>query len=670
MFRTRPSIPRNSWRWSASVKPWSQIRLATIKHGGKAGRPKGASYWTDEKLATDDRYPLSGAMRARIHPDLEPRLNKRRMPIAGASAKAGGVHVRAQIVSPDLCDDVLNYAGHSLDKHKGCDILDINPGAGLWSRKLHDYLQPRSHVLLEPRLDKFDEFLRPLLDAPGSKYKLVDKDPTALQTYRDMITDGIFPNQTVLDPEDPKAQEPNNSLLVTGSLVWDPRLPGMGFDSMAKQLFMHFATAIWSNDLFHAFGLVRTLLWVQQDDFSSTIAESVSNMHKANRLLELTQNINIIVKATRTARKLGKGSTGREPQYEIESTVRALQAGRERGMELPLHRRDYIHAFAAHVEEASNGTGISSSEQIQTYLKDRHQEGLMGTGLLQEGFMDYYEQVQALEKKYPDINFDLLISKDGIRRKKQVSITGHPGEKELAKIVKSSANIYAGRRIKVAVEKIADIGEAMYVLECKILGMKDGPEKDAAMAELEKLNANWEQGMEGLASNYYKAPTSEVDERLAIRAPPSPRIQWDSRPFEPLTMRANEAWPQCQLCLISAEPIPKQPGQTLDYPEWVHDFVFGLYSQPSESINEALDKMQHGLSDIIDDCPSLKDPSKGGRLQMNHLRVRMLTKEMVHELIQAYQNWPFKAPGSDNNKFFRNRTGQSFGAQDKPSGLR
>ena len=42
-------------------------------------------------------------MKAKIHPGLEPKLNKRRMPIAGASAKSGGVYVRAQIVSPDLC---------------------------------------------------------------------------------------------------------------------------------------------------------------------------------------------------------------------------------------------------------------------------------------------------------------------------------------------------------------------------------------------------------------------------------------------------------------------------------------------------------------------------------------------------------------------------------------
>jgi hypothetical protein len=42
-------------------------------------------------------------MKEVIHPELEPKLKKKRSQIAGPSAMAGGVHVRAQIVSPDLC---------------------------------------------------------------------------------------------------------------------------------------------------------------------------------------------------------------------------------------------------------------------------------------------------------------------------------------------------------------------------------------------------------------------------------------------------------------------------------------------------------------------------------------------------------------------------------------
>ncbi len=55
----------------------------------------------------------------------------------------------------------------SLERHVGCDLIDIYPGAGLWSRKLHEALQPRSHILMEP--DKiYKPFLEPLLSTPNA----------------------------------------------------------------------------------------------------------------------------------------------------------------------------------------------------------------------------------------------------------------------------------------------------------------------------------------------------------------------------------------------------------------------------------------------------------------------------------------------------------------------
>ena len=37
-----------------------------------------------------------------------------------------------------LVDDLLQRLGPSLACHRSCDIIDINPGAGVWSAKVHD----------------------------------------------------------------------------------------------------------------------------------------------------------------------------------------------------------------------------------------------------------------------------------------------------------------------------------------------------------------------------------------------------------------------------------------------------------------------------------------------------------------------------------------------------
>lgn len=81
--------------------------------------------------------------------------------------------------------------------------------------------------------------------------------------------------------------------------------------------------------------------------------------------------------------------------------------------------------------------------------------------------------------------------------------------------------------------------------------------------------------------------------------------------------------------------------------------MYALFAVGSAPLPEALDKLQHGLSQIMDSCPSLRDPDKGGRMNMHHLRVRVLTAEMIEELVKAYRDWPFKEPGSDHNKYFR-----------------
>ncbi|CAN9086897.1 unnamed protein product [Alternaria sp. RS040] len=656
MFRIHPVIPRNTWRVNTVARQWNQARLAAKAAATpKVRRVSREKYWSDEKLSISHKYPLSLAVAKVIHPDNEVKTRRKKTRNQKKAVIPGGIHVRTQIVSPDLCDDVLKYVGHELDRYKGCDILDINPGAGLWSQKLHQYLQPRSHVLLEQRHDKFKEFLDPLLTAPGSKYSLVDGDPTVLQTYRDLVTNGVFPYQTVLNADDPRAQEPNNTLLVTGSLVWDPTLPGLGFDSMAKQLAYHFSSAAWANDLFHAFGLVRTLFWVQNNDYASIVPDSVGILQKTTRTMEMTQNMKLFVTAERAPRNKGRASSGRNPQYEIETTVRAMANGRNHGIELPPHRRDNIHDFATDIERTSNGTGIVSYSEMEEYLRDQHLAGKSAVGLLPLGTIENYEALKDIAEKHPELELFVPAEEAGTRKKRRKVPVDHPYKDKMRIAHSFFASQHQAYKNKSLASAIADTGEEMYKLECEILGMQDGLEKDSAMARLAELNTKWDQGIQSQNANYAMASVVELDDRISIRSPCSFHLQWDTRPYEPFVMRNDEVWPQNRLSLVFSEPTPKPVSKFPDFHKWVIDFMFGLFANPKDGVNAALDRMQHGLSDIINECPTLKDPEKGGRLQMEHLRVRMLTDEMIIELVKAYKDWPFKAPGSDHSAYFKNK---------------
>ena len=146
-------------------------------------------------------------------------------------------------------------------------------------------------------------------------------------------------------------------------------------------------------------------------------------------------------------------------------------------------------------------------------------------------------------------------------------------------------------------------------------------------------------------------PVSIATERISLKSP-VPRLQWDHRPYEPLVMRPEEVWPKKRVCLIDTEPYPLPPGEKPNWWEWVVDFTFGLYQRPNASVLMALDSLQSGASTLVDKVPSLKDPAKGGRLNLENLRVHMLTNEMVDELCRAYHEWPFKTKGAAHPRYF------------------
>ena len=105
MFRIHPVIPRNTWRVNTVARQWNQTRLAAkaaaaTPKGGRVGKEK---YWSDEKLSISHKYPLSLAVAKVIHPDKEVKTRMKKTRNEKKAVTTGGIHVRTQIVSPDLC---------------------------------------------------------------------------------------------------------------------------------------------------------------------------------------------------------------------------------------------------------------------------------------------------------------------------------------------------------------------------------------------------------------------------------------------------------------------------------------------------------------------------------------------------------------------------------------
>lgn len=102
-------------------------------------------------------------------------------------------------------DDILTFVKPSLERHVGCDLVDIYPGAGLWSSKLHDALQPRSHILLEPDEELYRPFLEPLLAKKGAT--LIPKSGIVWRDLSGILNPTHLPHQHERLANDPNPRK-------------------------------------------------------------------------------------------------------------------------------------------------------------------------------------------------------------------------------------------------------------------------------------------------------------------------------------------------------------------------------------------------------------------------------------------------------------------------------
>ncbi|KAJ5884943.1 hypothetical protein N7495_009453 [Penicillium taxi] len=149
---------------------------------------------TTLRFAPTPSYPLSG----QIH-DLVFRGHMKNR----QSLQSG-------IVSPELCDDILNRLSPFLHRNKPLDILDLWPGCGLLSTKVNEYLQPRRHVLIEQDYNEYKPLLGPLAKSKPC-YKLLSMNPYLITNWAELFAEHL-PEQKLPDQVD--GQLPRNDTLL------------------------------------------------------------------------------------------------------------------------------------------------------------------------------------------------------------------------------------------------------------------------------------------------------------------------------------------------------------------------------------------------------------------------------------------------------------------------
>lgn len=538
-------------------------------------------------------------------------------------------------------DDILNVAGSSLRRHFGCDLLDINPGAGVWSLALNCLLKPRRHLLLEPDHELYSASLAPLLTKAG--VKLIPKSGTVWSELQDVLCEEYLPEQHALlqrqEQLEPAAssestglgEQRNDTLLVTANLCAHPRQRIGGFDSMAKLILHKFLTAVQSSSLFHRYGLVRMLLWVPDDDKTRILPRCAQDRRAAAIQAELTcEWITEWCGLDSTGDGDGVGSL-RDAVLDEQSARQVLHRMREAGIKMPTSRETALFRCLNAPGEFSDQ--FAALDETQSALK----------------MADISDLANGRNTR-ADLTTLLRLQQSVSKGKRQKSGTDHA---ELTRLRYKLANLAKVQR--QTGQLLDERDDIVRKFASGALSQKELADREAA------LNAR----VEAMPYAEQLAFTTRRDNRQLFApagdGPNSPALFWDRRPFEPLAIRNDltEFFPNVPCALLDVQPkqvhaLLRQTDKSSQISDRSAADYFDvllpvLMRRPTEPLRSLFDTLWPDAAEVVDRCPSLSQPADGGVPFTGWMGLcpRTLRTGQWMELLEQWMQWEFRPGWAD-----------------------
>jgi len=490
--------------------------------------------------------------------------------------------------------DILERMKPSLERHKGCDIIDINPGVAVWSSKLHDFLKPRTHILLEPDIRLCGPLLEPLVKATNSTYKLVPRSGLVWGHLESVLNEDQLPHQNAYPRDDPRLEERNDTLLVTANLGYYPKKPYKGFSSLAQMVIYQFMGSVKAHSLFQKYGLVRMLVWINDEERHNIIPRTMASRRKGSAEAAFAcEKLEEVASGTAHS-----GNRTREIELDLQVAWNVLKKMRAKGIEIPKGRESFLMQQ------------LSSLPDLETRTTFRVEEEL---------FRAEYETLKEREAMGQEVDRARLVSL-------KLSLANDSKQQ---------------RRVMALSDEHEEIMESAKVTQ----DLPDSEEKDAKMAEFAERMADWEERVDKLSGDRAGQVRMNCENRLAVKRE-KPLLLWDRREVEPLKLDPEEFYPEKTMCLLDIQPKTLIPVLRKDYPnnyDILEYLLVSFYTMPAQSVKHGLTGLVPGAYEWIEaQCPSLKDVRKGGNPDLDRLTVRSLSEEMLVEMVEAWVRWPFK----------------------------
>lgn len=485
----------------------------------------------------------------------------------------------------------------------------------MFSSKLHDYLKPRSHILVEPIHDFHEPFLQTLVDAPNSRYHLRDwlyRDAVELSTY---IKDGLLP-EFGETPDSAQSNAPNHSILL---LVNMARGKASRRDDAGKlnshYRILSFMNALRSGAGLHSRGPIRMLLWLDDNEKNALIPQTVSTRKKISLQLETYCHVEEIVSGG------SRGKQRRETALDVQSGIKVAKRMRDRGITIPIHRQDEMQREVAQSMVPTD----DHSQAPPTLGRDWQKELLKLQKAFDAGEFSQYEE-------------GLPGPHEVRQHKKNNSLTP-----EFRRFRQLRSNAGLGNRQQTALDSLLQQEAEIDSIQTEILHRKPSQvEREEKEKEQNRIRNELRTTLDLKDPTFVAKFAFLGDDRRALALNP-PLLMWDRREAEPLLALDGDFHGPHKLALLDFRPLAPNPWPMTEEQTLLYDYLSTHMFYSGIQSLKTLGQLAPGAFEALaPKVPELRDPLNGGRCDIEELRARNLTPGLLWKLTLVWARWPFR----------------------------
>ena len=495
-------------------------------------------------------------------------------------------------------------------------------------------MQPRRHLLVEPGFEKaFKPYLQPLLDAPGSKYQVLQWETRADKwSPKRYLKEGLLPDQKGLETDSPKTGGCNDSILFLVNFIGLGNVrtvKGKGLVRGKTEPWMYeWLKAANAEEGFHRNGFVRLLGWMDNGEKDHYVPRTPTDRSGFAFRTDLLCHAEEITGASAHERR-----HRRTAQIEFLSSAAALARMEAAGMDMNPDQLDQIPQDILRAKQSSENFDIHAAIPS---LAERH---------LRRPWLAELEELEAAH------------AKGKFKRPAQAYIAQHAKYDDAGPEATTWRRMAQMRTIKNSYtkwqSKIDDLVRELQAMDRADAAIRADPtltetqrsEKLAAIdAEAQTFQ---EEKVDKLPFNRLAYLASQGDSIFAWESDPK-LLTWDHRRAEPIVCHETDFHPIRPMALLDfqlhANPIHFPPRAYA----YLNIMIWHVAYKPSDNVRAMLERIHFGAAEaLLPMCPSLRDPDKGGRRDPGLVTCRSLSREMLTELTRAWTEWVFAPEPTD-----------------------